>query len=260
VVTDLVSTHMLWYSSRVDYCLVPTEAAAERAIQAGLRPGQIRVVGLPVGRAFSGPAGDRRLFRQQLSWPQDLPMVLLVGGGEGMGPIFETARAIAALGDEIGLAVIAGRNQRLHQRLEAETWPVPTFIYGFERRMAHMMRAADVLVTKAGPGTVTEALNANLPMVMYGRLPGQEDGNVRYIEQIGAGVWAPGPERSAQAVQRYLRDGESHRSAVAACQREARPGAAEHIAEVIKGIVEAKVTLDSVSAWSSPAAFNHGEP
>ncbi len=233
VVTDLVSTHALWYHRRVDRCLVPTERAIQRGLDCGMRAEQLRVTGLPVARRFCQPAGDAAAFRRELGWPVDRPMVLLVGGGEGMGPLFETAAAISAGGGNFGLAVISGRNQRLRQQLEARAWDVPTFIYGFERRMPDIMRAASILVTKAGPGTITEAINAGLPMVLFGRLPGQEEGNVDYVVDEGVGLWAPGPERAGEAVQALLAQPERVEQSAASCRRVARPEAAMEIAREI---------------------------
>ncbi len=86
VVTDLVTTHALWYHRRTDLCLVPTKAAMDRAIKFGLRQEQVQVVGLPVADRFCKPAGDRSSLRSQLGWLQDRVLVILVGGGEGMGP------------------------------------------------------------------------------------------------------------------------------------------------------------------------------
>ena len=233
VVTDLVTAHALWYHHRADLCLVPTEAARDRAIAFGMLPEQIRVVGLPVSRRFCQPPGDPARLRADLGWPSDLPMVLLVGGGEGMGPIFKIARAIAACGQRCGLAVVAGRNARLRSRLEDQMWEVPTFVYGFERRMPQMMQAADLLVTKAGPSTIAEAMNASLPMILYGRLPGQEDGNVGFVVENGLGVWSPGVQTTAAAVVDWLSHPEERKRAAAACRRTARPDAADAVASVL---------------------------
>ncbi len=233
VVTDLVSTHALWYHQRAERCLVPTQAARQRALECGLSPRRVDVVGLPVAQRFCQQPGEPADLRRQLGWPLDRPMVLLVGGGEGMGPIFETACAIASKRGRYGLAVIAGRNTRLRQRLEAVDWDVPTFIYGFEKRMPEMMQAATLLVTKAGPGTITEALNAGLPMVLYSRLPGQEDGNVGYVVEQGVGVWAPGPLRTAAAVHDWLARPGQLKQAAATCRALARPDAASTIANTI---------------------------
>jgi len=232
VVTDLVTTHALWYHRRVSLCLVPTEAAEIRALQFGLRPEQVKVVGLPVAERFCRPPGDREILREKLGWPQDLPVVILVGGGDGLGPIKKTAQAIASLGLRLALVIITGRNQDLKKTLEAIRWPMPTFIYGFVREMPDYMRAADILVTKAGPGTISEALNAGLPMILYSRLPGQEDGNVAFVVSEGAGVWAPSAELIASALSNWIHHPEKREKAAAESRRLAYPQAAQTIAQI----------------------------
>ncbi len=233
IVTDLVTTHALWYHRQADLCIVPTQPAYERALQCGLRPEQVQVVGLPVADRFCQPAGDREQLRQRLGWSQGLPVVLLVGGGEGMGPLEQTAEAVAASGLPLSLVIIAGRNQALKARLEARRWPIPTRVYGFVREMPDFMRASDFLVTKAGPGTISEAMNAGLPVILYSRLPGQEDGNVSYVVGEGAGVWAPRPAPVVQALRSWLEEPHQYQEAVAACQRLARPQAAREIGHIL---------------------------
>jgi 1,2-diacylglycerol 3-beta-galactosyltransferase len=90
-----------------------------------------------------------------------------------------------------------------------------------------------LLVTKAGPGTIAEALNAGLPMVLYSRVPGQEDGNVAYVVTEGVGVWAPGPARTAAAVHAWLQSPDELEKAVATARSVARPGAADEVASII---------------------------
>jgi 1,2-diacylglycerol 3-beta-galactosyltransferase len=128
---------------------------------------------------------------------------------------------------------VAGRNQNLKARLESHSWSIPTFIYGFVREMPDFMRAADILVTKAGPGTISEALIAGLPMILYSRLPGQEDGNVSYVVSEGAGLWAPRPDQIVSFLHTWIQHPEKRLEAAAACRRLARPQAARQIAHLL---------------------------
>ncbi len=200
----------------------------------------MRVVGLPVANRFYQPGDDPVVLRGKFGWPHDRPIVLLAGGGEGMGPIERTAREISANCPSVGLVVITGRNQELKERLEKIAWQIPTFIYGFVTEMPDFMRASDILVTKAGPGTISEALIANIPMILYSRLPGQEDGNVEYIVSEQAGVWAPQPRKIVAALQDWLSNPEKRLQAVAACKRLARPRAAKETAQIIGEYLDLK--------------------
>jgi 1,2-diacylglycerol 3-beta-galactosyltransferase len=233
VVTDIVTTHALWFDKRADRIFVPTEAARQRGLAYGMSPEKLKVVGFPIADRYCVPAGNKRLLRRKLGWPLDKPIILLVGGGEGMGPLAKTARAIDDSGLDIGLVIVAGRNQRLKSYLEAHPWENPTLTYGFTHDMPDFMRAADILVTKAGAATITEGLNANIPIVMYAKLPGQEDGNVTFVEEAGAGVYAPTPQLVVRALTRWICRPREYQQFVGHARQASRPDSARTIARAI---------------------------
>jgi 1,2-diacylglycerol 3-beta-galactosyltransferase len=131
------------------------------------------------------------------------------------------------------LVVICGRNAELKADLEALDWKMPVHLYGFTTEMPAFMAASDMLLTKAGPGTISEAFISGLPLVLYARLPGQEDGNVSYVVQEKAGIWAPRPREVIDAVRHWIEVPEARRQAAEASLRMARPGAARQIARLI---------------------------
>jgi 1,2-diacylglycerol 3-beta-galactosyltransferase len=233
VVTDMVTTHALWYDNRADLILVPTETARRRAIKYHISPEKVRAVGLPVADRYCQPVGSKEILRKKLGWPLDKPIVLLVGGGEGMGPLARTAQAIDASGLDVALVIVCGRNRRLKATLEECRWENAVRIYGFTRDMPDFMRAADFIVTKAGPGTVAEALNAQLPIILYSKLPGQEDGNVTFVEEEGAGVWAPHPTDVVRTLTRWISRPSERQKVIDNCRRAGKPEAARTIARLI---------------------------
>lgn len=234
VVTDLVSTHMFWYDKHVERCLVPTREAYDRGLECGLTPEQLRVTGLPVHPRFAQGLPDKTAARRELGWDMGLPAVLLVAGGEGMGPLYETARGINDQRLHCQLVIVAGKNKLLKERLENSAWNQPTHIYPFVKDMPRMMAAADILVTKAGPATICEACIAGLPLILSDAIPGQETGNVEFVVQNNAGVFAPSPSAVAEAVGAWLAEGSAglQRRADNA-RRIARPNAVWDIAEEV---------------------------
>jgi len=233
VITDLVSTHAAWYSSSADLVVVPTEAARLRGLDAGLLPQRLKVVGLPVAERFCHPQGDRFELRHRLGWRQDLPVVILVGGGEGMGSIAATAKAIDSAGIGLELVIIAGRNQALKDQLEHHNWKGPVKIYGFVKELPDFFRAADILITKAGPGTISEAFIAGLPLILFSKIPGQEDGNVDYVVKERAGVWAPEPEMVVENLRIWVEKPEHRHKIAEQSQLLARPDASRQIARIL---------------------------
>ena len=250
VVTDLVSTHAFWFDRRADLVVVATEQAKAKAIEYGIPEGNLRVIGLPVADRFTHPDLDRTAWRQQMGWRTDLPVILLVGGGDGMGPLKRVAKAINDAQLPATLVVICGRNAELRAELEQVDWKMPVHLYGFTTDMPQFMAASDMLVTKAGPGTISEAFIARLPLVLYARLPGQEDGNVTYVEQEKAGVWAPRPREVVDAVRHWVENPDAREAAAAASARVARADAARQIARLIAD----QVGVSATGSTARPAA------
>jgi len=235
LVTDLATGHALWFAPEVAHCLVPTGESREQALARGLPAERVLVTGLPVHPRFVEVAQeDPLVVRRRLGVRLESPMVLLVSGAEGMGPVRRISRAVADSGIQAQLVIVAGRNERLRARLSAETWPLPVRVEGFVDNMHEWMRAADLLVTKAGPSTVSEALVMGLPMVLSDALPGQERPTVDYVVRAGAGVWAPTPGRAAAAVRELLTPGNPRLAHMSACARAlAQPDATRRVAEVV---------------------------
>jgi 1,2-diacylglycerol 3-beta-galactosyltransferase len=233
VVTDMVSTHALWFDKRADLILVPTRMARDSALENHMSPEKVRVAGQPISERHCQAGCDKPSLREKFGWPVNKFTVLLVGGGDGMGPLAETARAIDESGLDVSLVIVAGRNTHLKNYLESLSWASPTFIYGFTHDMPDFMCAADAIVTKAGPGTIAEALVAGLPVILYSKLPGQEDGNVDFVESEGVGLWAPEPQKVVHTLALWASHPHAREKVIENCHRAARPDAARQIALVL---------------------------
>jgi 1,2-diacylglycerol 3-beta-galactosyltransferase len=239
VVTDLVTIHRWWLCRQVDLCLVPTEEVRTQALAAGLAPERVKVVGIPVDLKFVTQPGEPGELRKGLGLEQGVFTVLLMGGGEGVGMVFDVARAIARASLKVQLLVVAGRNEKLKKRLEEVNWEVPTRILGFTRNMPDLMHVADVMITKAGPSTMSEALACGLPLLITGSLRGQEEGNVEWAVGGGAGLFTPTPHEVVAALEDLVRPGNratmdmSHRA-----RQVARPLAALEAGALIDRLLE----------------------
>lgn len=252
VVTDLVSAPVSWYQRAADAILVPTEHAYQRGLDVGMSPAQLHVTGLPVHPNFTTRLIDKQTARAQLGWHPDKTAVLLVSGGDGMGPVFETVAAINEQRFEIQLAIVAGRNKGLIHRLEKLDWHQPTKIYPFIDYVATLMAAADILITKAGPATITEACMAGLPMILSGRVPGQEDGNVRLVVNHKAGVYAPKPHLVVDYLRSWLDADPSVRQSFSqAAHKLAYPDAAQQIAAIIHDYAQSPGTTQHHAAMQA---------
>lgn len=232
IVTDLIDGHQAWFDGQPDLCIVPSDHTCQLALGFGLPRERVRVIGLPVSLKFvEASSVTQAEARAQLGLDPNLPTVLAVGGGEGMGPLYGIARAIADLKRPLQLVVIAGRNPHLQRRLEQTDWDMPVRVTGFVTNMPDWMRAADLIVTKAGPGTIMEALACELPILLSGYLPGQEAGNAEFVVKEGVGTLVRDPSRIAATVADWLGPNRAALDRMKARARElARPRAALDIA------------------------------
>ncbi len=249
VVTDLASTHPLWFHKRATACYIASDVAYRHAISLGIRPDRLKLYGLPVRPAFVAPMQSKTELRKKLGMDPDLSAVLVIGGGDGIGPVAEIAEQVAnrlsngrqAVGQ---LVVVCGRNRVLVDQLTAHRWPIPTQINGFVNNMAEWMAACDCVVTKAGPGTIAEALICGLPIVVSGFIPGQEEENVPFVVENGAGAFSDEPAEIARIVHHWFTsDSEKLQQMSANARRLARPKATFQIVESIAELLGAKPEL-----------------
>jgi 1,2-diacylglycerol 3-beta-galactosyltransferase len=234
LVTDLVQAHVSWFCPEVTLCIVPSDAVRQKALVCGLSPQKIKVIGLPVGLRFGQGVGTKNERKGKLGLKPDLPALLLVGGGEGMGKVFPIARAIAEARLPAQLLVIAGRNGSLRRRLERVTWEIPTTVFGFVDNMPELTATSDVIITKAGPATISEAIACGLPIIISGAIPYQEDLNIAYVVENGVGQFAEKPREVVNLLQEWLQPRNEELSRMAQnARRLARPETTLEVARLI---------------------------
>lgn len=254
VVTDLITIPPVWFDSRVTLCFVPSAEGYALALRAGLQPQQLRQFGLPIRPAFARKPPPKSTMRRRVGMIPDTKAVLIVGGGEGMGPVGEIARAVAqrlaACGTVAGqpagqLVVICGRNVELQKELNSYQWPVPTIVHGFVKNIWDWMMACDCIITKAGPGTIAESCAIGLPIVLSGYIPGQESGNIPYVLKHGVGVYVTEPWQIAEVVSGWFGPQEAILEQIAANARKlGHPKATFQIVEEIARLLDASDTVE----------------
>eukprot|EP00565_Helicotheca_tamesis_P001192 CAMPEP_0185725936 /NCGR_PEP_ID=MMETSP1171-20130828/2059_1 /TAXON_ID=374046 /ORGANISM="Helicotheca tamensis, Strain CCMP826" /LENGTH=500 /DNA_ID=CAMNT_0028394181 /DNA_START=94 /DNA_END=1596 /DNA_ORIENTATION=- len=188
-------------------------------------------------------------LRNELGLKQSIPTVLVVGGGDGMGGIIEQAKSLGTKlhndapkeQEEASyqMVVICGKNEKAQATLTNEKWGhgVNVLVKGFVNNMDEYMRASDAIVTKAGPGTIAEASICGLPCMLSSFLPGQEEGNVPYVENSGFGSYSGNPTVIAEKVSSWLASPELMSEMKANALKAARPSATLDIAKDLAQMV-----------------------
>jgi 1,2-diacylglycerol 3-beta-galactosyltransferase len=238
VVVDLVTAPTAWYQPEADLMILPTIAAYEKGIHLGMDPHKMKLVGLPIADKYCHSLGSRRTIRKRLDWDPDLPAILLVGGGEGMGMMEENAYALDDAHVPAMLTIVCGKNKKMRARLEEYKWCIPVKIYGFVNQLEAFMQASNMIITKAGPTTICESYASGLPIIISSHVPGQEEGNVHDVVNSGAGVWAPTSERVVNIVSRWLDNPDELKKVAKASRDHARPQASRDIARLITSFIK----------------------
>jgi 1,2-diacylglycerol 3-beta-galactosyltransferase len=245
VITDLVDIHAAWACPDVDAVVVPSPGGFDRCRRAGIPASRCHDLGLAVDRRFTegpdDPAGLAAL-RARLGLRPDGFVVLVCGGADGSGGLERNARAIAAGTIDLDLVVICGRNERSRARLSGLRTGAgrEVRVLGYVTNMHEWMRASDIVASKAGPGTIAEALCCGVPLLLVWYLPGQERGNVEWVVDIGAGRFVPHVAQLVDAVAELSSPGSETLAAMRrAVRAAARPDATRRIAELIASMAAA---------------------
>lgn len=235
VITDF-EAHALWLEQSVDLYCVAAPETRDNLIARGMDGQRVVTTGIPVAQRFSRPV-DLDALRQSRGWREDLPLVLVLGGGFGMGPVAEILQAIDQLKQPVQTVVVAGRNQKLKAELAVQDRRHPTDILGFVTNMNELMAAAAIIVSKPGGLTTSEALALGKPMLILDPIPGQEAANSDYLLERGAAIKVNRAEDVAARLDEVLKS-KRLQSMSAAARKLGRPDSAMKVCEAVGRAME----------------------
>jgi len=194
LITDLADfPPRFWIEPMKDqYVIAGTERAVEQARALGHDDAHIfRTSGMILRPDFYTPdPSDPMTLREEMGLRMDLPTAIVLFGGHGSKVMYEITERLNAAGPPVQLILICGRNEELAAKLAARTWRMPVKVIGFTREVHKLMRAADFLIGKPGPGSIAEAMVRGLPVLIECNawtLP-QERYNAQWVEEMRVGI------------------------------------------------------------------------
>jgi processive 1,2-diacylglycerol beta-glucosyltransferase len=238
VLTDYVP-HPLGVPDNLDLYIVADDAAAESVEKIGVPADRIHPTGIPIDPAFEQPADVPGVRRDVLEFPEDdeddLPVVIVMGGGLGGGHLENVVTSLLEASAAMHLVVLCGSNTRNRERLQeiAQARGRSATFLSFTDRVRDLMAASHVLVTKPGGMSCTESLASGLPQVLFNPIPGQEEDNAAAMVRYGAGVMVERTEDILGATMKILTS-ENYRRRMRASARAAhRPNSARTAAKLL---------------------------
>ncbi len=235
VFTDFVA-HTQWIYPFVDRYCVPAEEIAHDLMARGVPRERVTVTGIPVGEEFARPSEERAAARLALGLSPRLPVLLFMDGSAGgFGRLEEAVSTVLRMEEPLQAVVVAGREELLETRLRQLVGgrEARVKVFGYVDNIRQLMSAADFLVTKAGGLTLGEALAAELPVICFGSLPGQEARNERFAAMAGVALVASSLAQLQRVIGAALRDPVLLRNIRERIRLYRRPQAARDIVDLI---------------------------
>ncbi|WP_026486136.1 MGDG synthase family glycosyltransferase [Caldanaerobius polysaccharolyticus] len=238
IVTDF-DIHSYWIDECVDIYFVASDDVKEKIIKAGVKGDNVYSTGIPVDIAFSSKP-DKLEMRSKLGFKPEMPLILIMGGGLGLGNIENIAREISRVRRSYQVVLIAGNNEELKNETKAIARKSLTLMHvtGFVDNVNEYMAASDLIVTKAGGLTISEALAMDLPIIISTALPGQETYNLDFLLKKGAALKADSPAEIIDAIDRLLRDQELYNRIKDNCKKISKPNSSIEVSKVILNEIE----------------------
>lgn len=256
VTTDFETNHS-WITEPCELYTTATEEGARFLAKQGVGRDRLRVLGIPIHPVFSADKDRGECLRRQ-GLAGDRPVLLQLAGGCGVGRIEELFRSLLEVKEPIELVAVGGRNDRARQRLERIA-PPPRHrvkVLGYTTEMDELMRAADLVVSKPGGLTTSEALACGTPLVIVDPVPGQEERNSDLLLENGAAIKVNHLLTLGFKVSELLRDSARLAELRANARRLGRPRAAFDVVEQALALLpqdSAQQRAHSLRALSSGA-------
>jgi processive 1,2-diacylglycerol beta-glucosyltransferase len=228
VVTDF-EAHALWMAPCVDLYCVAAEETKARLVARGANEGAVAVTGIPIAAKFLNKTVPLEV-RKTIGLRDDQPVILVLGGGFGMGPVAEILSELDKVQLPFQTLVVTGRNEELRRALATCDRKHPTHVLGFAPNMDELMAVSDLIITKPGGLTTSEALATGKPLLIVNPIPGQEAANSDFLLELGAAAKVNRVEDLPYRIGQLFSSSKLVQMARAA-KAMGRPHAARHICE-----------------------------
>jgi len=186
IITDYTD-HSYWIHPYTDLYIVGSNQVRDRLISLGIEDDKIKNTGIPVRQKFI-ESQPRELLLEKYGMNSNKFTLLLMGGGDGfIGKGRSTFRALESVSQTLQLIIVCGRNKKLKKQLELELkdYKHDVLLLGFCENIQELMAISDLMITKPGGVTTSEALAMGLPLLIYHPLPGQEEDNAEFLWKSG---------------------------------------------------------------------------
>ncbi len=203
VLTDYIP-HSYWLNEKVNFYVVSSKESKQKLEESGVKGEKIKILGIPVHPKFKEVVNKQKIFHE-LNLDPTLPNILIMGGGQGMGPIKTVIYLLHYLNLPYQILVVAGRNRSLQRWLKRREHRFNKVrALGYVNNINELMDISSLIITKPGGITTAEALVKRLPIIIIRPIPGQERKNAQFLVQRGVALEARNSKQAAVLAKRLL--------------------------------------------------------
>ncbi|MDP2940727.1 MAG: glycosyltransferase [Candidatus Omnitrophota bacterium] len=237
VLTDF-APHSFWLYENVDYYVTPSESVTQRFIKKGVPPEKIKTLGIPFDPKFNEPADRHKIF-QKLKLDPSVATVLIMGGGQGLGPIKKIIKSLEKTPFPLQEIVVCGTNKKLYKSLKSKIkkYRKKILLFGYVNNINELMSASGAIITKPGGVTTAEVLTKRVPMIIVQPIPGQEANNANYLTEKGAAIRIDEPKEIHRVITGLFRNPWQLNRILQAEGKISKPNASFDIAELLLEII-----------------------
>lgn len=234
--------HPYWFNKHVDKFIVPTDEIKKEFIAKGIAADKIYAFGIPIHPHFS-KSRNKSALKKKLGLIEGLPVILIMGGGWGLGPIKKAVLHLNRSEMNLQLIVVVGKNRMLKKELDKSLSRLkkPLKVYGYINNVDELMEVSDIAVTKPGGLISSELLAKGLPAILVDVIPGQEEANGGYLISKGAACRIEKINQLKEIIQGLLEN---------PAELEQMRRKAKAAAKPLAAVESARLIMDSVDSYS----------
>lgn len=236
VITDF-TIHPLWENTNLDYYIIPDDLLTTSAMKKGIAKEKILSFGIPVKSQFSYKE-DKKEVRKRLNMDEEKTTIMLMMGSMGFGSLESVVEELDAYPADFQIVCICGSNKKMKQVIDEHIWSKKIYNFGFINNVSEYMDASDLIITKPGGLTTSEALAKKLPLILSNPIPGQEDRNIEFLVNAGAAINVTETFPLENALYQFFDSSWRKAHIEEAVANLGKPDAAENVYKFIKNLSE----------------------
>ena len=226
--------HFLWVKKEADGYFTGNSETLRELTYYGIPTHKISVTGIPISKKYQ-KKNNAVEIRKKLKISNEIPTVLCMSGGFGVGPIEQILDSFSQNKQKTQVIVVCGHNEDMKKNIlrKRRKWKFPLKVLGFVNNVDELYDISDIIISKPGGLTTSEIMAKQKPLIIINPIPGQEERNSDFLLEKGIAVKVHSPRDVSFKTQEILADKKLYNRMVKMSKKYGKPNAAKDILKSI---------------------------